>query len=323
MTTYRVYGLTIDSARPIFGDAPTTEDPAEFCLIVEQEEVEEHGPAGGALLLRFQHEDAHYYAERLVDGTVRFVFVGACEFLLDPSSGRVRVRRHAGAATAIEDVLSSGALPAFLLYLRGVLVLHASAVDVGGRIVAFTGGSGRGKSTMATLMCAAGAAILTDDLLRVDFAEDGRALAGKGSADLRLRKGADTLAMNFVDGVPARSVTADDRQVLRPQARAVGGRELSAVFLPIPDREASETRMERLRPSQAMFVLLNSPRIFGWLDPEVRATQFAHLARLAERVPFFFVHVPWGPPFASGIADAIAAELDNDREATDVRLTAS
>lgn len=322
MTVYQVYGLTIDSPRPIFGDAPETEQDADYRLVVSDEEVPAHEARGDDILLTYQYDDAYYFAERLDDGRIVFVFVGACEFALSPDTGLVVVTRHAGADPGIEDVLGSGALPAFLLYLRGVLVLHASAVEIDGRIVAFTGGSGRGKSTMATLMCAAGAAILTDDLLRVDFDGDGGVRAGKGSADLRLRKGADTLAADFAGTAPERGSTADDRQIVRPAVRARDAQRLAAIFLPIPDRASSDVRIERLHSSQALFVLLNSPRIFGWLDPEVRTTQFRHLGRLVERVPFYFVHVPWGPPFAPGIAQAIAAELDLGRAPTDVSFTA-
>ena len=65
-------------------------------------------------------------------------------------------------------MLVGGTLLAFVLTMRGEAVLHASAVQVGDAALAFVGASGMGKSTMATLLCADGARLVTDDVLRLD-----------------------------------------------------------------------------------------------------------------------------------------------------------
>jgi hypothetical protein len=49
-------------------------------------------------------------------------------------------------------------------YLRGVLPLHASALRVGNRTVAFAGRSGAGKSTLATALTCRGHTLVTDDI---------------------------------------------------------------------------------------------------------------------------------------------------------------
>jgi len=321
-TAYGVYGLTVSCARPVFGDAPTVtcENP-DVIIVHAAEEVAPHRPRGDDIMLTYRREAVDYYCERTPDGSLHLVFVGACEFDVSAGLDHVTVRRHVGAVEGIEDVLTAGALMAFLLYMRDLLVLHASAVEIDGRIVAFTGGSGRGKSTMATLLCAAGASILTDDLLRVEF-EDGAPIARKGSADLRLRKGADELASTFLGEAPDQDASADARQLLRPPSRARDRLPLAAIFLPIPTREEATVRIERLPPTQAVFVLLNTPRLFGWLDPDVRARQFTHMSTLLAQVPLYFVHVPWGPPFDPSIAEAIRAELSLDRPASAVQLVA-
>jgi len=65
-------------------------------------------------------------------------------------------------------VIISGTMISVVLALGGHLVLHASAVDIGGVALAFVGQSGMGKSTLATIMCVAGARLITDDVLRVE-----------------------------------------------------------------------------------------------------------------------------------------------------------
>lgn len=56
-------------------------------------------------------------------------------------------------------------------WLNGLVPLHASAVDVGGRIVAFTADSGGGKSTLAAGLAGMGLPHICDDTLVVSIAD--------------------------------------------------------------------------------------------------------------------------------------------------------
>ena len=60
-----------------------------------------------------------------------------------------------------------GPVFAVLLYQRGNLVLHASAVNVEGSAIAFLGYAGYGKSTLSLKMYEKGHSLITDDILRV------------------------------------------------------------------------------------------------------------------------------------------------------------
>lgn len=56
-----------------------------------------------------------------------------------------------------------------LLHQRGLLPLHASAVEMDGAAVIFSGTSGAGKSTMALHLVRRGHRLLCDDICAVDF----------------------------------------------------------------------------------------------------------------------------------------------------------
>ena len=84
------------------------------------------------------------------------------------SGGRsIRIDVHPGAEMCSVRLGVLG--PAFsrLLVQRGDYVVHASAVVIGGKAVAFIGASGTGKSTLAAALCRRGHRLLCDDLLRL------------------------------------------------------------------------------------------------------------------------------------------------------------
>jgi hypothetical protein len=314
---YSIYGLLVDSDRPLFRERfarPYAADlRADLVILHSDTEIESRSAATENLLLDLKYEDAEYFCEHRADGGYNLVFAEACEMSVSPDLSMATVIRHRDAVPGIEDVLASGAFMAWQLYMRGVLVLHASAIQVDDRAIAFVAGSGGGKSTMATIMSAAGGRVITDDLLAIDFI-DGQPHVRLGSSELRLRKGADELAEAFEsDSQPDRRITADSRQVVEPGLLASDGLRLSAIFVPVPDRESAEVGFDRVSASDALFALLRTPRLFGWLDESVRRTQFELTSLLVKIVPLTVAHIPWGPPFAPEIAPSIVAELNEDR----------
>jgi hypothetical protein len=73
-----------------------------------------------------------------------------------------------------------------LLHQRGALPLHANAIEIDGRAIAFMGESGAGKSTLAAWFHDRGYPILADDVCVVRLNAEGRALAYPGLPRLRL-----------------------------------------------------------------------------------------------------------------------------------------
>jgi hypothetical protein len=297
-----LYGLTVESQIDLHQRRPASPGvPPDVVIRRGAALTSNHEPPPGRVLVHHVLSDDMYYtfAEQ-DDGGCVLRFAGACDFEVAPGLREVTVRVVDGSDPELAGVLASGALLSFLLMMRGEPVLHASAVDVGGRAIAFVGYSGMGKSTMAALVAAHGGRLVTDDVLRLDLS-DRVVRCYLGATELRLRKAAGELAQRFRHDVERR-VTSDRRDALRLVAATDTALPLGALVVPRPRRDVERLEVVRQAAVDAMLALVRYPRILGWQDPRVQAQQFEHLATLAERVPVYLADVPWGPPFAGDLA---------------------
>lgn len=242
--------------------------------------------SAGAYLLRF-----HGVCDVAISGDLR-----SLECRPDPSYGREFV-----------PILLSGTVVAFLLGLSGHCVLHGSAVAVGGSALAVVGHSGTGKSTVAALLCAAGAGLVTDDVLRLSLGTSTVACVGRCS-ELRLRPGAVSILESFRSSPPVRQ-TADDRMAVQASSPTAGRPHLTAMVVPRPSRDGRGLRLVPVRGAEAVFHLLGLGRIQTWNLPEVTRAQFEAVSRLALIVPLFEAHIPWGPPFAPDLGRQLLEQV--------------
>lgn len=91
------------------------------------------------------------------------------------SAGReIRVAPEGGTPLPEIAIFVTGTMLAILLHQRAQVVLHASAVLVGGKAVLFCGASGAGKSTMAAALNQRGYAVISDDVSAIRL-RDGEA----------------------------------------------------------------------------------------------------------------------------------------------------
>jgi hypothetical protein len=247
-------------------------------------------------------EDSWYTATDTGTG-FRLRFRDCGEFVISADLTDVQVRRARTERASWLPVLTAGTTSAFLLTLRGHTVLHASAVAIKGSALAFVGQSGRGKSTLATVLCLDGAQVVTDDVLSVHPGSP--VTCEGGGSELRLREGAAALAEAQPKSV--KRETEDDRLALALDPAPSGPLPLSAIVVPAPSRTASTVEVRRLEPSTALFWILAFPRIYGWCRPDVLSRDFSAISQVVNSVPVYDVTVPWGPPFQPEVARELAA----------------
>lgn len=295
-----LYGLVVDSEIPLHQNRTAT-GPADVTIRYGASRPPTTDPPEGRRLLNLETDRALFTATQRDDGYV-LRFYRTCDFVIATDLSTVTVHAVPDADPDTIGVLICGTLLAFLLALRGGTVLHASAVQVRDSALAFVGSSGMGKSTMATLACAAGAKLITDDVLRLDLDAD-RPRCHLGGTALRLRKAATDLSALFGTD-PAHRVTGDGRDSLSMTPAVQELLPLAAIVIPAPQHDSVLTRPEliRLEPKQALLALLQFPRIVGWEDPAALDRQLQELGVIVSQVPVHVARLPWGPPFSPSLA---------------------
>lgn len=297
---YRHSGLVVEAACPLpMVSAVPSDGVVDVTLQLRPPGPVGHDPPAGRLLLQEPDDDdgSGYAATEHARGyTLRFN--GCADFHIDPGLQHVEVVGDPDSDPGYIPILFSGTVISFLLTLRGHHVLHASAIQLGERAVAFVGESGQGKTTVAAMLCSQGARLVTDDVLRVDLGV--APVVHRGGPELRLRPGSRAFAEGFALAAD-RYETADARIAAKPR-EAQDVLPLAGVVIPLPVRGLQRVELRRLVRMQALTTLLRYPRVLGWEDHAVLSAHLAAAGRLVETTPVMTAGIPWGPPFPPGTA---------------------
>ncbi len=205
-----------------------------------------------------------------------------------------------------------GPVMGFVLRLRGIACLHASAVAVGNQAIALVGGAGAGKSTTAAAFAQRGYAVLCDDVLPLEpqadcflvrpgyprlclWPEAVHALYGAPEALPRLTPNWEKCYL-ALDG-PLHSF---QREPLPLGAiYLLGGRSADA-FAP---------RVRAASPRAGLLALVRHTYMNYLPSKDWRAQEFDLLGRLLERVPLREAWSHTEPAYLSRLCELIANDF--------------
>jgi hypothetical protein len=169
--------------------------------------------------------------------------------------------------------------------LRGYEVLHAGAVEIGGRVVAVLGPRGAGKTSLTLQLVLQGASFFTDDVLALD--ERLQAHPGFGVLNVRAAEHVRMQANERAALGALLGQTGRDKRhyAMRP---AEGARELRAMYFLTP---GSGSEAATIAPFDAPepLRLLTSAFIHETRRPEHLGQLLDVCAKLSETVPMFEV----------------------------------
>lgn len=282
MTRYRGFGLEIDSeidlAELAFG---ATNVPPDLRIV--------SAPA------RPSNVSVTDAAEiRIDEGVLQIAFAGVATFSLRPERDLIEVEAVRGAESLVSLPLL-GPVLALWLHLKGDLVLHASAVAWEGGAYALLGDKGAGKSTTAAALLACGAQLVTDDLLRLRWADAGPPLCEPAYAQVKLTEpsakrfapsGACSLASPHPDFTKQRyRLTASPGQAAPLRSICALARGMSLSIERLAPAEALKACMEQVFVRRYGAVVVSGP---------LAARQFSQVAKLVKTTPVFQLCVPDG-----------------------------
>jgi hypothetical protein len=255
------------------GGLPEMADEREACAAPVH--VSEETDDSGTPIRIVSRTRAGHYRIEYCDGT---------RVIVDSHGERVWAQ---GAVADVEDTATYllGPVLGFVLRLRGVNCLHASAVAIGGRAYAFVGASGSGKSSTAAAFARAGHAVLSDDVTPITEERGGFAAQ---PAYPRLRLWPEAVEMLFGDreSLPV-IVPGWDKRFLdlgRPPFRFQRhALPLAAIYL--LDASPGEPRVDPVPTRDAVMSIVADSFATYLLDSSRRAAEFDFVMRLVEKVP--------------------------------------
>lgn len=293
---YLAFGLMVEADRPIPGLAPSqhreapdlrieTRSPGPLPRADDWQDLYVSSTAGenGLPLVR---------VSKLSDGRLfRYLYDDGAEFRISGEGRRI----WAGwpETLTIDDVAPylTGPIFGFALRLRGVTSLHASAIAVDDRALAFVGPAGAGKSTTAAAFARLDYPVLTDDIVTVSEGSGGF-LVHPGYPWIRLWPDSVEKLFGSKEALPRISPddpTWDKRFLDLSQESfrfAASSLPLGAVYLlGDPSEDDTRPRVERPAAPGKLLSMVGNTYSNYVLDKEVRAREFELLGRLARSVP--------------------------------------
>jgi hypothetical protein len=189
-------------------------------------------------------------------------------------------------AATIEDTATYllGPILGFVLRLRGVPCLHASAIAMGDKAIAIVGPSGAGKSATAAAFAQLGFRVLSDDVVP---------LYGSGFdvqpayPRIRLWPGAVSALFGSADALPRITPSWDKRYLDlnangRFQSKAL---PLAAIYFLSGRSQTADAHVAPISPLEGMVRLVANTYANSLLSSSMRAEEFDALANLIQAVP--------------------------------------
>ncbi|HUC62893.1 MAG TPA: hypothetical protein VMF53_13150 [Alphaproteobacteria bacterium] len=156
MHAYSVAGLSVESEFVLPGLIPGAADGRSPDVTIKARPVPEALEDAGAAGPTWQIAGARFLLR--IPDVARFLLDGGRAIDVEPENG---------AAADDIAIFLIGTVLGILLHQRGQIVLHASAVRVGGKAVLFCGPSGAGKSTLAAALARHGFPLVADDVCAI------------------------------------------------------------------------------------------------------------------------------------------------------------
>jgi hypothetical protein len=203
-----------------------------------------------------------------------------------------------------------GTIFVVLCQQRGLLPLHASAVTSRGRVVAFLGRSGQGKSSLAAHLAQRGFAVVADDVCLIDPAPANQAMVIPTAPWLKLWRNSLQNLGKQAEGLER--VFSDDDKYRWPLADVLEPEPIHTLMFLEGDEasSASAISFEPVSPQAAVPLLMNlTHQAYLLQATRQRQESFLRCSRVASQARAYRLIRPWGLSHLEPTVDAVAKFL--------------
>ena len=319
--TYFVFGLTVRSSASIPGLIPSqslTQRPdIELHLGHSPSSSDEPSPTSsesviyisaytspsGTPALRILREQKH--------GLFRLVYFDGMQFWMDRRGTQLWASWPSESSAEEAATYLLGPVLGLLLRFRGITCLHASAVAIGGSVIAFVGAEGAGKSTTAAAFARAGYAAVSDDVVAL-VEREGNFFVSPSYPHLCLWPDSVELLYGTTDALPPFVPNWEKRRLPLANGGARfedGDLPLGAIYLLDEIRDDPGPQVEAVSAQTGFLALVANSFATNMLDSEMRANEFRILSALVAKVPLRRLFTSKGHLAPADLCQAVLHDL--------------
>jgi len=252
---------------------------------------------------------------RLAEGKYyRFCYADRTEFVVDRDGSEVWAEWCA--PLTLEDTATYllGPVMGFVMLLRGVVCLHASAIAIGGEAIALVGAGGSGKSTTAAAFAERGYSVLAEDVVTIDDLSD-RFLVRPGYPCIRLWPPSVKALYGSESHLPKLTPNWDKCYLDLTESTArfeTEPRLLAAIYL-LEERsdDPAAPFVQPLDPAAGMISLIANTYGTKLLDKHMRAREFELLSRVVRHVALRRVTPHADPSKLTTLCDQLLSDFES------------
>lgn len=288
---YRIYGLHLESNQVLPGLAVQDEIPVpdvrvSLRAVPEQLRV----PQGAELWYESQVRDAQNEPTLKVwkiggGEQFRLCYCDGTEFVIDRQGTEIQATWLA--PLTIEDTATYllGPVLGFLLRLRGISCLHASAINVSGQALVLLGPAGAGKSTTAAAFAQCGYKVLSEDVVAL-YDIDETVLVQPGYPLIRLWPSSAQSLFGAPNALPPLTPNWDKCGLALGQCFQATPLPLAAIYI-LGGRRDDQVApfIETVSTQTGLMSLIENTYTNYLLDQAMRAREFELLGRLVLQAP--------------------------------------
>jgi len=222
---------------------------------------------------------------RVLDGEYyRFCYADQTEFVIDRAGTEVWAQWVEPLTLEDTTTYLLGPVMGFVMLLRGVVCLHASAVAIGDEAIAFLGPAGSGKSTTAAAFAERGYSVLAEDVVTLDDRGD-HFLVRPGYPCIRLWPAAVKALYGSETHLPKLTPNWDKRYLDLSDNFQREPLRLAAIYqLGERHHDAAAPFVQALDRAEGLMSLVANTYATKLMDKQMRAREFELLTRVVKNV---------------------------------------